>query len=112
MHGNKVHLPPVLFQPIAADDVASAVGKIALSAPVNGTVEIAGPELFRLDELVRRRLAQLNDPREVITDPQARYSGALLSERTLVPGKDARLAETSFETWLTQPEAKTAAVAH
>ena len=112
MHGDKVHLPPVLFQPIAADDVASAVGKIALSAPVNGTVEIAGPELFRLDELVRRRLAQLNDSREVITDARARYAGALLSERTLVPGKDARLAETSFETWLTQPAAKTAAVAH
>jgi len=76
----------VLFQPIAADDVASAVGKIALSAPVNCIVEIAGPELFRLDELVRRRLAQLNDPREVITDPQARYAGSLLSEGTLVPG--------------------------
>jgi uncharacterized protein YbjT (DUF2867 family) len=94
-----------------ADDVASAVAKIALSAPANGTVEIAGPGLFRLDELVRRRLAQLNDPREVITDSQAHYSGALLGERTLVPGKDARLAETSFETWLTQPAAKTAAVA-
>ena len=79
MQGDKVHLPPVLFQPMAADDVASGVGKIALSAPVNGTVEIAGPQLFRLDELVRRRLAQLNDPREVITDPQARYSGALLA---------------------------------
>jgi len=112
MQGDKVHLPPVLFQPMAADDVASAVGEIALSKPVNGTVEIAGPELFRLDELVRRRLAQLNDPREVITDPRARYAGALLSERTLVPGKDARLAETSFETWLTQSAAKTAAVAH
>ena len=112
MHGDKVHLPPVLFQPMAADDVASAVGKIAPSAPVNGTVEIAGPELFRLDELVRRRLAQLNDHLEVITDSQARYAGALLSERTLVPGKDARLAERIFETWLTQPAAKTAAVAH
>jgi uncharacterized protein YbjT (DUF2867 family) len=112
MQGDQVHLPPVLFQPVAADDVASGVGKIALSAPVNGTVEIAGPEPFRLDELVRRRLAQLNDPREVITDPQARYAGALLSERTLVPAKDARLAETTFETWLTQPAAKTAAVAH
>src|SRR5215472_5197815 len=112
MQDDKVHLPPVPFQPIAADDVVSAVGKIALSAPVNGTVEIAGPELFRLNELVRRRLAQLNDPQEVITDPHARYAGALLSERTLVPGKDARLAETSFETWLTQPAAKTAAVAH
>ena len=112
MLGDKVHLPPVLFQPMAADDVATGVSKIAQSAPVNGTVEIAGPEPLRLDRLVRRRLAQLNDPREVITDPQARYAGALLSERTLVPGKDARLAETSFETWLTQPAAKTAAVAH
>lgn len=111
MQGDKVHLPPVLFQPVAGDDVASAVGKIALSAPVNGTVEIAGPGLFRLDELVRRRLSQLNDPREVVTDPQARYAGALLSERTLLPTKNARLAETSFETWLTQPAAKTAAVA-
>lgn len=112
MQGDKVHLPPVLFQPMAADDVATGVSKIAQSAAVNGTVEIAGPEPFRLDELVRRRLAHLNDPLEVITDPQARYAGALLSERTLVPGKDARLAETSFETWLTQPAAKTAAVAH
>jgi uncharacterized protein YbjT (DUF2867 family) len=112
MRGDKVHLPPVLFQPIAADDVATGVSKIVQSAPVNGTVEIAGPEPFRLDELVRRRLAQVNDPREVITDPQARYAGALLSERTLVPGKDARLAEMSFETWLTHPAAKTAAVAH
>jgi len=112
MQGDKVHLPPVLFQPVAGDDVASAVGKIALSAPVNGTVEIAGPEPFRLDELVRRRLSQLNDPREVVTDPQARYAGPLLSERTLVPAKNARLAETSFETWLTQPVAETAAVAH
>ncbi len=112
MQGHKVHLPPVLFQPMAADDVATGVSNIAQSAPVNGTVEIAGPEPFRMDELVRRRLAQLNDPREVITDPQARYAGALLSERTLVPRKDARLAETSFETWLTQPAAKTAAVAH
>ena len=112
MIGDKVHLPPVLFQPMAADDVASGVSRIAVGQPVNGIVEIGGPEQFRLDELVRRRLAQLNDPREVITDPQARYAGALLSERTLVPGKDARLAETSFETWLTQPAAKTAAVAH
>lgn len=112
MQGDKVHLPPLLFQPMAADDVATGVSKIAQNAPVNGTVEIAGPEPFRLDELVRRRLAHLNDPLEVITDLQARYAGALLSERTLVPGKDARLAETSFETWLTQPAVKTAAVAH
>src|SRR6516225_9920078 len=102
LDGGKVHLPPVLFQPMAADDVANAVGRIALETPANGTVEIAGPEQFRLDELVRRQLAQLHDPREVVADPHARYSGAEVSERTLVPGTDARLGETRFETWLTQ----------
>ena len=101
----KVHLPPVLFQPIAADDVASAVARIAVDPPVNGTVEIGGPEQFRLDELVRRRLASLNDPREVIADPKALYSGATISERTLVPGNNARLGETHFETWLAQSAA-------
>lgn len=104
--GDKVHLPPVLFQPMAADDVASAVGRIAVGPPVNGTVEIGGPEQFRVDELVRRRLALLNDPREVIADPKAPYSGAKVSERTLVPGDDARLGETRFETWLTQSAAQ------
>jgi uncharacterized protein YbjT (DUF2867 family) len=102
----KVHLPPVLFQPMAADDVATAVGKIAVGAPVNGIVEIAGPEQFRVDELVRRRLASLKDPREVIADTNALYSGAKISEKTLVPGNNARLGETRFETWLTQPAAQ------
>ena len=106
--GDKVHLPPVLFQPMAADDVASGVGRIAVGPPGNGIVEIGGPEQFRLDELVRRRLATLKDPREVIADPRARYSGAEVGERTLVPGKDARLSETRFETWLTRPAAKAA----
>jgi uncharacterized protein YbjT (DUF2867 family) len=101
-----VRLPHVLFQPMAADDVASAVGRVAVSQPVNGIVEIGGPEPFRLDELVRRRLASLNDPREVIPDPNALYSGAKLSERTLVLGNSARLGETSFETWLTLPAAQ------
>jgi len=110
--GDKVHLAPVLFQPMAADDVAHGVAKIAVGPPVNGTVEIGGPEQFRLDELVRRRLATLKDPREVIADPRARYAGAELGERTLVPGKDARLGETRIETWLTQPAAKAAAAAH
>jgi uncharacterized protein YbjT (DUF2867 family) len=99
--GNKVHLPPVLFQPMAADDVASAVGRVAVGPPVNGTIEIGGPEQFRMDELVQRRLAALKDPREVIADPKALYSGAKISERTLVPGNNARLGETRFETWLT-----------
>jgi len=106
MVGDKVHLPPVLFQPMAADNVAGAVGKVAVGQPVNGLVEIGGPEQFRVDELVRRRLASLNDPREVIPDSNARYSGAKLSERTLVPGNNARLGETRFETWLTQPTAQ------
>src|SRR4029077_2803979 len=98
----KVHLPPVLFQPMAADDVASAVGRIAVGPPVNDIVEIGGPEQFRVDELVRQRLASLKDPREVVADPNARYSGAKIGEKTLVPGNNARLGETRFETWLTQ----------
>src|SRR5205814_2810876 len=87
----KVHLPPVFFQPMAADDVASAVAEVALGTPMNGIVEIGGPEQFRLHELVRRRLATLNDPREVVADPKALYSGAKVGERTLVPGNNARL---------------------
>jgi uncharacterized protein YbjT (DUF2867 family) len=110
--GDKVRLPHVLFQPMAADDVASAVGKIAVGPPVNGIVEIGGPEQFRIDELVRRHLASLKDPREVIADPKALYAGAKLSEGTLVPDKNARLGETRFETWLTQSAAKAAAATH
>ena len=102
----KVHLPPVLFQPMAADDVARGVARIAVGPPANGIVEIAGPEQFCVDELVRRRLASLKDPREVIADPNGRYSGAKLSERTLLPGNNARLSETRFETWLTQSAAQ------
>jgi uncharacterized protein YbjT (DUF2867 family) len=102
----KVHLPHVLFQPMAADDVASALGRIAVGQPVNGVVEIGGPEQFRVDDLVRRRLASLKDPREVIADPNGHYSGAKLSERALVPGNNARLGETRFETWLTLPAAQ------
>jgi len=106
IEGGKVHLPPVLFQPMAADDVASAVARIAVGPPVNGIVEIAGPEQFHLDDLVRRHLAALKDPREVIADPNALYSGAKISEKTLVPGKNARLGPTTFETWLTQSAGK------
>jgi uncharacterized protein YbjT (DUF2867 family) len=102
MVDDKVHLPPVLFQPMAADDVASAVGMIAVGPPVNGIVETGGPEQFRMDELVRRQLAWLKDTREVLADPNARYSGAKIGERTLVPGNNARLGETTFEMWLAQ----------
>jgi uncharacterized protein YbjT (DUF2867 family) len=109
MIGDKVHLPPALFQPMAADDVATALARIAVASPVNGTIEIGGPQPFRMDELVRRRLASLKDPREVVADPDARHSGARISERTLVPGNNARLGETSFETWLKQPAVANAA---
>jgi uncharacterized protein YbjT (DUF2867 family) len=105
--GDKVRLPPALFQPMAADDVASAVARVAVGPPLNATVEIGGPEQFRLNDLVRRRLAALKDPREVIADPRALYSGAKISERTLVPGKDARLGETRFDTWLAQSGGRT-----
>ena len=106
MVGNKVHLPPVLFQPMAADDVASGVAKVAVGQPVNGIVEIGGPEQFRVDELVRRRLAALGDSREVVPDPNATYDGAKVSERTLLPGNNVRLGEIRFETWLTQAGAR------
>ena len=100
---NTVRLTSVLIQPIAANDVASAIARITLGTPVNGTVEIAGPDQFRLDDLIRRDLAARNDPREVISDPHARYFGGELSERTLVPGDGAPLGETRFENWLNQP---------
>src|SRR6201981_830719 len=89
--GGKFYLPPVLFQPMSADDVASGVATVAVGQPVNGIVEIGGPEQFRVDELVRRRLASLSDPREVIADPDARYAGAKVTERTLVLGNNERL---------------------
>jgi uncharacterized protein YbjT (DUF2867 family) len=100
--GNKVRLAPVLFQPMAADDVASALGGIAMNSPVNDTVEIGGPEQFHLDEFIRRDLAARKDPREVISDLQARYYGIKVSERSLVPDNGARLGETRFEDWLRQ----------
>ena len=101
--GDTVRLPPALIQPMAADDVASEVAWVAVGPPVNGIVEIAGPEQFRLDELIRGMLKAGNDPREVIADPQARYFGIAPSERTLLPGADPRIAETRFEDWLKQP---------
>jgi uncharacterized protein YbjT (DUF2867 family) len=100
--GNTVRLPPALFQPMAADDVASGVGRVSAGSPLNGMVEIAGPEQFRLDELIRGVLAARNDPREVVTDPQASYFGITPSERTLLPGAGARLAETRFDEWIQQ----------
>lgn len=103
--GKQVRLPHVLFQPMAADDVANAVGRIAVGPPLNDTVEIGGPEQFRIDDLVRRHLAALKDSREVIPDQKALYSGAKISERTLVPGNNVRLGEMRFETWLSRSAA-------
>ena len=102
--GDTVRLPPVLVQPLAADDAAAAVGRVAVGEPLNGIVEVAGPEQFRLDELVRRGLRAGHDPRQVIADPQARYFGAELGERTLVPDDGALIAETGFEDWLAQAQ--------
>ena len=97
-----VRLPPVRFQPIAANDVAAAVGRVAVGEPLNGMVEVAGPEQFQFDEFIRRALTARHDPRQVVADPGARYFGAVLSERSLVPGEGAQLAETRFEDWLSQ----------
>jgi len=110
--GNKVRLPSALIQPMAADDVASAVGRIAQGAPVNGMVEIGGLEKFRLDELVRKYLAANKDSREVVTDPKASYYGIEVGEKTLIPDNAARLGETRFETWLAQSAGKAAAGTH
>jgi uncharacterized protein YbjT (DUF2867 family) len=100
--GATVRLPPVLIQPMAADDVAKAVGRIAVGAPLNGTVEVAGPQQFRFDDLIRQGLGARNDPREVVVDPHARYFGAELSERSLIPASDARLGEIRLQEWLNQ----------
>ena len=99
-HGNAVRVPPVLIQPIAADDVARAVAKIATGTPLNGTVEIGGPEPFYLDGLIQRVLGARNDPREVIADRHARYFGAELNERSLVPRDEAEIGEIRFDDWL------------
>jgi uncharacterized protein YbjT (DUF2867 family) len=100
--GNKIRLPAALIQPMAANDVASALGRIATNSPLNDTVEIGGPEQFRLDEFVRQYLAAFQDAREVISDPRGRYYGIQVTERSLVPDKDARLGEARFEDWLIQ----------
>jgi len=100
--GNTVRVPPVRFQPMAADDVASAVSRVAMGSPLNGIVDVGGPEQFRFDELIRLGLSARNDPREVIADPHARYFGTELSEYSLVPGGDALLGEIRFEDWLSQ----------
>ncbi len=98
--GQTVHLSPALVQPIMSDDVADAMVDVALGAPVNGMIEIAGPERIRLDQLVGRFLRATNDPREVVTDVHARYFGAELNDQSLVPGVNPRIAPTRFDDWL------------
>jgi len=110
--GNKVRLPHVLFQPMAADDIASAVSQVALGKPINGTVEIGGPERSYLDEIVRKGLAASKDPREVVADPHGRYYGIEMKERTLVPDEGAKLGKTRLADWLAQPGAKAVALGH
>jgi uncharacterized protein YbjT (DUF2867 family) len=98
--GQTVHLSPALMQPIASDDVAAAMADVTVGAPVNGTIEIAGPERVRLDELVGRFLTATQDPREVVTDVHARYFGVELNDQSLTPGNNARIGPTGFEDWL------------
>jgi uncharacterized protein YbjT (DUF2867 family) len=99
---NTVRLSSALVQPIAADAVASAVARAATGEPINGTLEIAGPEQFGLDELIRKGLSFRGHPREVVADPEARYFGAILEERSLLPSADALTLDPRFEDWLAQ----------
>jgi uncharacterized protein YbjT (DUF2867 family) len=100
--GNAVRVPPALMQPILSDDVASALAEIAVGEPLNGTVELAGPEPIRQDELVRQFLIANRDAREVITDVHARYFGTELNDQSLTPGANPRLGPTRFADWLTR----------
>jgi uncharacterized protein YbjT (DUF2867 family) len=98
--GQIVRVAPALVQPVAADDVAAALANVALDAPVNGIIELAGPERFRLDAVIRRVLSANGDAREVTADPRARYFGAALEEDSLMPGDDVRITPTRLEDWL------------
>jgi uncharacterized protein YbjT (DUF2867 family) len=97
-----IRLAPVAFRPMGADDVARIVGQVSVGPPLNRTIEVAGPQEFRLDQLFRDWPGDLEPPREVITDPGARYFGALLGERTLVPEDGARQGELRLEEWIAQ----------
>ncbi len=103
--GDTVRLAPVFIRPIASADVAKAVAKTSVGEPLNAIKEVAGPEEFRLDELVRKTLASRNDPRTVVADPHARYFGAELGEHTLTPGKDATLLDTRLADWVLEAAA-------
>jgi uncharacterized protein YbjT (DUF2867 family) len=104
--GNIVRISPGLFQPIAADDVAAVVAEVALAAPRNGIVEIAGPERAPFNEIVARYLKAVGDPRQVVSDPEARYFGGRVEERSLVPLGEARLGRISFDEWFRRSQAR------
>ena len=103
--GDVVRASPALIQPMAAEDVAAAVAAAATGAPVNGTIEVAGPEQFRIDSLIERSLTARHDPHKVVVDPEQRYFGAQLGERTLVPDRGARLGTIRYDDWLAQQPA-------
>src|SRR6185437_3454726 len=103
--GNTVRISPGLFQPIAADDVAAVVAEVAVAAPRNGIVEIAGPERAPFNEIVARYLKAVGDAREVVSDPEARYFGSRVEERSLVPLGQARLGRIGFDEWLRRSQA-------
>ncbi|QOY92151.1 SDR family oxidoreductase [Paludibaculum fermentans] len=103
--GNQVHVPPAFIQPMAAEDVASAVAKVAVGSPLNGMLEVAGPERFRFDEFIRRGLRAHNDSREVVVDQNTPYFGAKLSELTLIASGEASIGEMRFDNWLSMATA-------
>jgi uncharacterized protein YbjT (DUF2867 family) len=105
-NGNMARISPGLFQPIAADDVAAIVAEVAVAPPRNGIVEIAGPERAPFNEIVARYLKAIGDPREVVSDPEARYYGGRVEERSLVPLGEARLGRIGFDEWLRRSRAR------
>jgi uncharacterized protein YbjT (DUF2867 family) len=98
--GKSVRVPSVFFQPILSDDIVAALADVALGSPANGTIDLAGPDRLRFDEVIRRYLSSTQDPRQVVTDADARYFGAKLDEQSIVPIGNSRLGATRFEDWL------------
>ncbi|MBF5093830.1 MULTISPECIES: SDR family oxidoreductase [Azospirillum] len=104
--GGEIRLSPALIQPVASDDVVAALAEVALASPVNGTLEVAGPEAIPLDELVRRFLQATKDTRKVVPDIHARYFGDVLNDQSLTPGRNPCLGTTRFEDWLGRQTAR------